>query len=157
MSPARIGALICIGVSVTAGLLVSCNDGAKADKDTARWQAAILQPDRFAPGRPKNARRFMTIYVTFDVGPEHIERSLRLTYRAGVGRLALITKRVGVRGAPSSPRCVRARFSIPPDVLIEPLAEGLVDAAEPHEQQLKESIYLPPTGSCQTIPIDVDV
>ena len=161
MSRARIGALIGLGVaiSVTASLLlVSRNDAAKANEETASWQAAIVQPDRFTRGTPKNARRFATIYVTFDVGPRRIERRLRLTYGAGSGRLALITKRVGVvpRG-PSAPRCVKARFSVPPGMFLTPLAQSLVDASEPEEQRLKESVYLPPTGSCRTIAIEVDV
>lgn len=127
----------------------------KAGEQITSWDATIVQLDRFVPGTPKNARRFATIYVMFDVGPQRIERRLRLRYSSGEGRLALITKAVAVRVGPSSPRCVKARFSVPAGVLLTPLADSIVDASEPHEMQLKESVYLPPRGSCPTIPIEV--
>jgi hypothetical protein len=163
----RTAALISVlAIGVTGGAVMTWgkDDSAlisgiqvKAGEQITFWDAAIVQPDHFVPGTPKNARRFVTVYVMFDVGPQRIERRLRLRYSGGEGRLALITKAVTVRAGPSSPRCVRARFSVPAGVLLEPLAGSLVDASEPHEMQLKESVYFPPRGSCRTIPIEVDI
>ena len=168
MRPAHAAALVGVGLSIgiAGGVLVSSNDDAelgsrnaeaRAGEQITSWEAAVVQLDRFLPGTPKNARSFATIYVMFDVGPERIERRLRLTYSGGEGRLALVTKAVGVRGVVASPRCVKARFSVPPGVLLTPLADSIVDASEPHEMQLKESVDLPPAGSCRRIPIEVDL
>lgn len=171
----RLRIAVLLGVALAMGLagaalmmsghdesvLIAGNAQVKAGEQITSWDAAVVQLDRVVPGTPKNARRFATVYVMFNVGPERIERRLRLTHAVGQlggkGRLALITKAVGVRGVIASPRCVKARFSVGSALLLAFLAGSLVDASEPHEMQPKESVYLPARGACRTILIEVDV